>query len=133
MKTCSPWLKAALVLLVICAVVFPFAIRVQAQHVEGTWCTQCNRLIPAGETCPHMGGSGSSGGGNSAGYTVGYAIGQAIGNALMGNPQGRRNEAIYLNNQGIEYCNQGEWELGAKAFAAALEKTPADRTIHNNL
>lgn len=27
-------------------------------EVAGTWCASCNRLIPAGQTCPHMGGGG---------------------------------------------------------------------------
>jgi hypothetical protein len=64
---------------------------------------------------------------------IGNAIGQAIGKAIMGDPQAVRNEGLALNNQGIQYCNNRQWQLAVNAFTSALGKCPDDQTIRQNL
>jgi len=83
------------------------------------------------------GGSGYSSGGNSGMYNgfynLGQGIGQTIGKGLFGDPQAVRNQAQALNNRGIQYCNNGQWQFAINDFAAALAKCPQDQVIRQNL
>ena len=80
-----------------------------------------------------MGGINASDPRLQAAGIISNAIKNSIANAIMGNPQAPRNEALALNNQGLQYFNQGQWKLAVRAFQTALAKSPGDQTIANNL
>lgn len=46
--------------------------------------------------------------------------------------QQRQKEAHDLNEQGVQYYNNKQWQQAANAFKAALDKNPDDKTIHEN-
>lgn len=46
--------------------------------------------------------------------------------------QQQRNEAHNLNEQGIQYWNNQEWQAAADAFKAALDKWPDNATFRDN-
>lgn len=111
-------------------------------QVVGTYCALCGRVIPAGQTCPHMRGGGASGnpGGDprsqaiqQMGNGIKNGIERAFDDAINGPARARRSEALNLNNQGIQYFNNRQWGLAENAFSAALEKSPGDPVIQQNL
>ena len=46
--------------------------------------------------------------------------------------QQRQKEAHDLNEQGVQYYNNKQWQQAADAFKAALDKNPDDQTVRNN-
>jgi len=47
--------------------------------------------------------------------------------------QQRRARAHDLNEEGVEHCNDRDWQAAIDAFNAALELAPGDQTIRDNL
>ena len=114
------WLRLILITLVICLFVSlgSLAYAVEGQ-VAGTWCSICNRLIPAGQTCPHMRGGG---------YTA--PSGPSAEEIAA---KQRRQRAQAFNDEGLEYYNNHEWQSAVDDFTTALEQCPDDATIRSNL
>ena len=44
----------------------------------------------------------------------------------------RQQEAHSLNEQGVQYCKDKQWQKAVDAFEAALDKNPDDKTIRDN-
>ncbi len=89
--------------------------------VVGTWCSLCNKMIPAGRSCRHMRGSSSSG--NSGGSQVStYDPVAAL-----------HTEGHYLNEAGIKYYNEKNWLRAVECFASAVKKWPENKILQNNL
>ena len=80
-----------------------------------------------------VGGSSSSDPRLQAAAQLGQALGVALHKAIFGDPEARRNEAIALNDQGIQNEKMGQWGLAVHSFEAALAKSPEDPTIQKNL
>ncbi|MCU1287430.1 MAG: hypothetical protein JWO13_3780 [Acidobacteriales bacterium] len=83
--------------------------------------------------------SSSASGASAAGAALGDAIGKALGCAIFGGPgcpdknAGRRALALQQNNKGVEAWKKGDWATAAAFFQQALQNSPNDAVIHQNL
>lgn len=94
------------------------------------YCPTCKSNYPGSHYHFQRGGSGESTGGS--GGIVGAII-RSIEEEKERKEQARRDEAVRLNDQGIEHYRNGEWQSAIKAFSAASLKWPDNETIQKNL
>jgi hypothetical protein len=89
--------------------------------VVGTWCSLCNKLIRAGDSCRHMRGSSSSGNGGGSEVST-YDPVAAL-----------HTEGHYLNEAGIKYYNEKNWAKAVEYFENAVRKWPENKILQKNL
>ena len=89
--------------------------------VVGTWCSLCNKLIRAGDSCRHMRGSSSSR--NSGGSEVSTYDPVAAQHA----------EGHNFNEAGIKYYNDKNWAKAVEYFENAVRKWPENNILQKNL
>ena len=88
----------------------------------GYWCTDCNKQHAAGETCPYQ-GSGS-----------GFGSSDDDDGVVRVDPSvEEHNKAKTLNNNGVIYFRNGDYEKALEQFKQALDKWPENEVYRKNL